>query len=50
LFGWFVIDAVSYGSAGELTALDARFEQHCEVATALPLHGAIHWRAADVPR
>jgi uncharacterized protein YjdB len=48
LSGWFVIDTVSYGDAGELTALDARFEQHCERGTPA-LHGAIHWRAADVP-
>jgi uncharacterized protein YjdB len=48
LSGWFVIDAVSYDDAGKLTALDVRFEQHCE--NQLPaLHGAIHWRAATVP-
>ncbi len=48
LSGWFVIDAIGYDDAGRITALDARFEQHCE--NQLPaLHGAIHWRAADVP-
>lgn len=39
--GWFVVDKVSY-SLGELTAIDLRFEQHCDGA-APALHGAIHW-------
>ena len=47
--GWFVIDTVSYDDAGEFTALDARFEQHCEKG-APALRGAIHWRRADVPQ
>lgn len=46
--GWFVIDAVRYDDVGKLTALDARFEQHCEGVTPA-LHGAIRWRAADAP-
>ena len=43
LLGWFAVDRVSYtGSA--LTALDLRFEQHCEGGVPA-LHGAIHWDA-----
>ena len=39
--GWFVIDSVTYTGA-MMTAIDLRFEQHCEFA--LPaLHGKIHW-------
>ncbi len=41
LQGWFVVDNVTY-VGGALTAIDLRFEQHCEGATAA-LHGAIHW-------
>lgn len=41
LTGWFVVDNVVY-SSGVLTALDLRFEQHCEGA-APALHGKIHW-------
>jgi len=41
LTGWFAIDAVAYAS-GTLTAIDLRFEQHCE-GTTPALHGAIHW-------
>jgi hypothetical protein len=39
--GWFVVDRISY-SQGEATAIDLRFEQHCDGAAAA-LHGAIHW-------
>ena len=42
LEGWFAIDGVTYTS-GTLTAIDLRFEQHCEGGTPA-LHGAIHWR------
>jgi hypothetical protein len=41
LIGWFVIDNVIYVN-GILTAIDVRFEQHCEGATPA-LHGQIHW-------
>jgi hypothetical protein len=41
LSGWFVVDKVTYSMA-ELTAIDLRFEQHCEGA-APALHGQIHW-------
>ncbi|MDD2699767.1 MAG: hypothetical protein PHH36_00885 [Sideroxydans sp.] len=44
-YGWFVIDNVTY-TAGVLTALDLRFEQHCEGATPA-LRGAIHWTPTD---
>jgi hypothetical protein len=39
--GWFVVDKVTYTLA-ELTAIDLRFEQHCEGAVAA-LHGQVHW-------
>lgn len=38
---WFAIDKVIY-SNGQLTALDARFEQHCD-SQAPALRGVIHW-------
>jgi hypothetical protein len=38
--GWFVVDAVVY-AGDSLDAIDLRFEQHCEGATAA-LHGKIH--------
>lgn len=41
LKGWFVVDSVSY-SLGQLTAIDLRFEQHCEGAVAAQ-RGVIHW-------
>ena len=45
LTGWFVVDNVTYVN-NVLTAIDLRFEQHCEGATAA-LHGQIHWRSDD---
>ena len=44
-YGWFAIDNVNY-TAGAITAIDLRFEQHCEGA-APALHGAIHWTSTD---
>jgi hypothetical protein len=41
LTGWFVVDDITY-NAGVLTAIDLRFEQHCEGFTPA-LHGQIHW-------
>ncbi len=41
LTGWFVVDSVTY-VGGALTAIDLRFEQHCEGNVAA-LHGKIHW-------
>jgi hypothetical protein len=41
LSGWFMVDKVTYSMA-ELTAIDLRFEQHCE-GLSPALHGAIHW-------
>jgi hypothetical protein len=41
LSGWFVVDSISY-TAGAVSALDLRFEQHCENASPA-LRGAIHW-------
>ena len=41
--GWFAVDSVAY-AAGRLSALDVRFEQHCDGA-APALHGMLHWRA-----
>jgi len=43
LSGWFMVDQATY-SGGSLTALDLRFEQHCEGSPAA-LRGAVHWRA-----
>ncbi|HEY2927724.1 hypothetical protein [Piscinibacter sp.] len=45
LTGWFVVDSVTYVN-GSLTAIDLRFEQHCEGVSAA-LHGKIHWAAGD---
>jgi hypothetical protein len=45
LTGWFVVDGVTY-SGSTLTAIDLRFEQHCEGASPA-LHGQIHWFAGD---
>jgi PKD repeat protein len=45
LTGWFAIDSVTYVD-GTLRAIDLRFEQHCEGASAA-LRGAIHWTADD---
>lgn len=45
--GWFAIDSARY-QGDTLTALDARFEQHCERIPAA-LRGAIHWRGASAP-
>lgn len=42
LTGWFVVDSVSYLNNITLTAIDLRFEVHCEGATPA-LHGVIHW-------
>ncbi|HXR90181.1 MAG TPA: hypothetical protein VN750_07860 [Steroidobacteraceae bacterium] len=42
---WFVVDDVSYTN-GVISALDMRFEQHCELAHDA-LRGQIHWRASD---
>lgn len=44
-YGWFAIDNVNY-TAGEITAIDLRFEQHCEGA-APALRGAVHWTSTD---
>ncbi|HWS15612.1 MAG TPA: hypothetical protein VN450_05395, partial [Candidatus Methylomirabilis sp.] len=45
LTGWFILDNVTYDS-GVLTAIDLRFEQHCE-GGAPALHGRIHWTWDD---
>jgi len=41
LQGWFVVDSATY-SLGQLTAIDLRFEQHCEGMTSA-LRGVVHW-------
>lgn len=43
--GWLVVDKAEL-TGNELTALDLRFEQHCEGITS-SLHGQIHWTKAD---
>jgi hypothetical protein len=45
LNGWFVVDSVAYDGP-TLTAIDLRFEQHCEGGRPA-LHGKIHWNAGD---
>jgi hypothetical protein len=40
--GWFVVDSVTNAN-GSVTALDLRFEQHCE-GRAAALRGVIHWK------
>jgi len=44
-YGWFVVDQVTF-AADVLTAIDIRFEQHCDNATPA-MHGQIHWRLSD---
>lgn len=46
--GWFQVDGVSY-VAGQISFLDLRFEQHCELR-AQALRGQIHWVANDATR
>ena len=45
LTGWFVVDSVTY-DGNTLTAIDLRFEQHCEGGVPA-LNGEIHWDASD---
>lgn len=45
LTGWFAIDNISV-SAGLVTSVDLRFEQHCE-GWSQALRGKIHWRQDD---
>ncbi|MQA39513.1 hypothetical protein [Rugamonas aquatica] len=48
--GWFVVDSVTSDQNFNVTAIDLRFEQHCE-GRAGALRGAIHWISpALVPR
>lgn len=44
LTGWFVVDSITY-SGSTLTAIDLRFQQHCDGGPAL--NGEIHWDASD---
>jgi hypothetical protein len=45
LTGWFVIDSVTY-TGTVITAIELRFEQHCEGA-APALRGKLRWSSAD---
>ncbi len=45
LNGWFVIDSITYENDA-ISALDVRFEQHCEGAKPA-LRGKLHWTVAD---
>ncbi|MFG6467621.1 hypothetical protein [Roseateles sp. BYS87W] len=45
LTGWFVVDSLTRVN-GQLTALDLRFEQHCE-GMGPALRGKVHWEAGD---
>src|SRR5260221_11798829 len=47
LTGWFVVDSVTY-TGSTMTAIDIRFEQHCE-GGGPALHGKIHWTPVDAP-
>ena len=40
---WMVVDNVTY-SAGNVTAIDLRFEQRCKGSIS-PLRGKLHWRS-----
>ena len=42
LTGWFVVDSLTY-DGNTLTAIDLRFQQHCDGGPAL--NGAVHWEA-----
>ncbi len=44
LTGWFAVDSVTY-DGNILSAIDLRFEQHCDGGPAL--NGEIHWDASD---
>jgi hypothetical protein len=46
LTGWFSIDRLDV-SAGQITAVDARFEQRCEGSSTAALRGKIVWAAGD---
>jgi uncharacterized repeat protein (TIGR01451 family) len=43
--GWFAVDSIAFLD-GVVTAVDLRFEQHCENNTPA-LRGRIHWRSDD---
>ncbi|WP_179119124.1 DUF4214 domain-containing protein [Massilia sp. KIM] len=45
LTGWFAIDSISYQGTA-ITAVDLRFEQHCEGGVPA-LRGRVRWSAAD---
>jgi uncharacterized repeat protein (TIGR01451 family) len=45
-YGWFMVDGVSYDTAGALTTLDLRFEHRCH-PTEPAVRGKIHWRLDD---
>ncbi len=45
LSGWFVVEDVTYVN-GNITALDLRFEQHCEGGSSA-LRGKMHWAPGD---
>jgi len=48
LYGWVVIDSITIANDA-ITAIDLRFEQHCEYWEPA-LRGKIHWRADDPTR
>lgn len=45
LKGWFIVDSVTY-TGTTLTAIDLRFQQHCEGGASYMV-GKIHWKAGD---
>ncbi|MBW3664468.1 MAG: cell wall-binding repeat-containing protein [Actinobacteria bacterium] len=47
VYGWFVVDEVSYSTDGVLARLRLRFEQHCGDQGSPPLNGEIAYDAAN---
>jgi hypothetical protein len=49
LSGWYMVDRIEWDPSGQLTALELRFEQHCQYQQAA-LRGKIHWSIEDTVR
>jgi hypothetical protein len=50
VWGWFVIDEISYSNNDTISSLQMRFQQHCEGSSTnlrAPLHGHVRWNAND---
>ena len=44
--GWFVVDSISFSVDGDITGLDARFEQRCD-GEPEGIRAKVHWRSDD---